>query len=184
MRTLNVFVNNRRVALLQEEPSATGRPQYRLTYLPDTPSTHYLSLSLPVTTESYVVDDIPFALRQNFPEGERFVQLQKLGKVVDVSDNFGVLSIIGQNSVGRISISTTEDMPDGGIPEINPHDATKEGKLLFARLFHQYGLIQGISGAQNKVLANEDQNARVSIKGKESLVTQYFILKSFNPEIL
>jgi len=169
MRTLNVFVNGRHVALLQEEPSPSGRPQYRLAYLPDTPPAHYISLSLPVSAKPYVVDDIPFALRQNFPEGERLLQLKKLGKVMDISDNFSVLSVIGQNGVGRI-------------PEINLYDATKEGKLTFAKLFQQYGFAQGISGVQNKVLANEDQKVRVSIKGKESLVTQHFILKSFNPE--
>jgi len=181
MRLLNLFVNNKHVARLHEEPSPTGRPQYRITYLPNITQEDYLSLSLPVSTEPYVVDDIPFALRQNFPEGNHLLRLKVLGKVVDISDNFGVLSIVGASTVGRVSVSTTQTPPAGGIPMVNLHDATERGKLLFEALYAQYGGTQGISGIQEKVLGNST-GWHHSLSAQARVTSDKFILKSFNPE--
>jgi len=178
MRTLNLFVNDKHVACLQEEPAPlTGRPQYRLTYLTGILSTDYLSLSLPVISDPYIVDDIPFALRQNFPEGERLLLLKKFGKILDVSDNFGMLSIVGLQGVGRVSVSTTDTAPEGGIPEINLQDATRSGRKLFGRLFHQYGLSHGVSGVQEKFLADS-----AAQEERSRIVSNKYILKSFDPE--
>jgi len=178
MRALNLFVNNKHVACLQEEPAPlTGRPQYQLTYLPGVSSTDYLSLSLPVITDPYIVDDIPYALRQNFPEGERLLLLKKFEKIMDVSDNFGMLSIVGQHGIGRVSVSTTNVAPTGGIPTVNLTDATRSGRKLFNRLFNQYGLYHGVSGIQEKFLADSPAQEE-----RSHIISNKYILKSFDPK--
>ena len=77
-----------------------------LTYHASTPSDAFVSLTMPVRTESYVWDDTLHPVFQmNLPEGYLLQVLQEqLGPQITASP-MALLSVIGRNMVGRIQVA-------------------------------------------------------------------------------
>lgn len=102
VKQLTVEVLGRPIGVLT--PSAE-KPRHVFTYLPGTPSTHFVSLSMPVRPESY---DWPEGLhpvfQMNLPEGyQKELLRQKLGRAMPV-DDFSLLALTGGRGIGRVSV--------------------------------------------------------------------------------
>lgn len=171
MRILHVFCNQKHVGIFSEFDDG-GRVAYRFKYDDGVMANQAVSLTMPVSKPEYVFPEVPYAFTQNFPEGERFLALQRLARVARVDDDFGILAIVGQTAIGRIQFSETLLPPSGNIPTVSLHDATAGGKNYFSRLISAVGVTQGVSGAQDKVLFDE---MRTVASGRH-------ILKAFDAE--
>jgi serine/threonine-protein kinase HipA len=99
---LAVYVLGREVAVLEQ----AGDFKSVLTYRPDTAADDFVSLTMPVRTESYVWDDqLPPVLQMNLPEGYLLQVLQEqFGPHVGASP-IALLSVIGRNMVGRLQVA-------------------------------------------------------------------------------
>lgn len=100
--SLSVYVLGREVATL--EPS--GDFKSVLTYHPGVAPDDFVSLTMPVRTESYVWDDqLPPVLQMNLPEGYLLQVLQEqLGPHIGASPA-ALLSVVGRNMVGRLQVA-------------------------------------------------------------------------------
>jgi serine/threonine-protein kinase HipA len=94
---LSVYVLGREVARLEQ----SGDFKSVLTYNPQVVADNFVSLTMPVRTESYVWDDqLPPVLQMNLPEGYLLQVLQEqFGPHIGASP-IALLSIIGRNMVG------------------------------------------------------------------------------------
>src|SRR5271155_5230327 len=94
---LSVYVLGREVAVL--EP--VGDFKSVLTYSSETASDDFVSLTMPVRTESYVWDDqLPPIFQMNLPEGYLLQVLQEQFGPLVGADPIALLSVIGRNMVG------------------------------------------------------------------------------------
>ena len=104
---LTVFVQNRPVATLE----STDGFQHVVSYHPEVPTEHFISLLMPVRTESYVYPELHPIFRMNLPEGFLLSVLQEqLGPHVG-SSPLNLLSIVGRNAIGRVKVA-----PQGADP--------------------------------------------------------------------
>jgi serine/threonine-protein kinase HipA len=103
MKPLSVYLLGREVATL--EPS--GDFKSVLSYHPHVAVNDFVSLTMPVRTESYVWDDqLPPVLQMNLPEGYLLQVLQEqFGPHIGASP-VALLSVIGRNMVGRLQVAT------------------------------------------------------------------------------
>ena len=101
---LSVYVLGREVATLEQ----AGDFKSVLTYQPRVAADDFVSLTMPVRTESYVWDDqLPPVLQMNLPEGYLLQVLQEqFGPHVGASP-FALLSVIGRNMVGRLQVTAS-----------------------------------------------------------------------------
>lgn len=182
MRSLNVFTNEVLVAKFEEYRSEDGRPKYRFSYVDGVRPDQAISLTLPTSVGVHETNEVPLAFRQHFPEGARLLRLKRLGKIVDVSDDFGILSVVGQSMVGRVSVSPTDQPPTDAIPVIDLHDASVNGRQLFLKLLEDFGDLHGVSGVQEKFLGQGQRRPKaISKSAPRTLVGDKYILKGFDP---
>ena len=99
---LSVYVLGREVATLEQ----SGDFKSVLSYHPGVATNDFVSLTMPVRTESYVWDDqLPPVLQMNLPEGYLLQVLQEqLGPHIGASPA-ALLSVIGRNMVGRLQVA-------------------------------------------------------------------------------
>src|SRR5271170_2104624 len=99
---LSAYALGRDVAVLE----SAGDFRSVLTYHASTPSDAFVSLTMPVRTESYVWDDTLHPVFQmNLPEGYLLQVLQEqFGPQIGASPT-ALLSVIGRNMVGRVQIA-------------------------------------------------------------------------------
>ena len=99
---LSVYILGHEVAVLE----SVGDFKSVLTYLPDTEPDNFVSLTMPVRTESYVWDDqLPPVFQMNLPEGYLLQVLQvQFGPHIGASP-LALLSVIGRNMVGRTQVA-------------------------------------------------------------------------------
>lgn len=98
---LHVFVHHRPVATLE---SADGF-RHVMAYHPDVEPEQFVSLLMPVRTESYAYPDLHPVFRMNLPEGFLLSVLQEqLGPHVGASP-LNLLSAVGRNAIGRIKVA-------------------------------------------------------------------------------
>lgn len=99
---LSVHVMGRDVAVLEQ----SGDFRSVLSYHAHTVADDFVSLTMPVRTQSYVWDDqLPPVLQMNLPEGYLLQVLQEqFGPHVGASP-FALLSVIGRNMVGRVQVA-------------------------------------------------------------------------------
>ncbi|MDR0205356.1 MAG: type II toxin-antitoxin system HipA family toxin [Delftia acidovorans] len=177
---LAVHVLGREVAVL--EP--VGDFKSVLTYHAHTAPEDFVSLTMPVRTESYAWDDqLPPVLQMNLPEGYLLQVLQEqFGPHIGASP-VALLSVIGRNMVGRIQVAA----PGAALQQ--PASSVEVAALLrgdnseaaFAQLVQQHAT-SGVSGVVPKFLdANDEavQSGGPSLAGhrKASLVTRRHIIK-------
>ena len=99
---LAVYVLGRDVAVLEQ----AGDFKSVLTYHAGVVANDFVSLTMPVRTESYVWDDqLPPVLQMNLPEGYLLQVLQEqFGPHIGASP-IALLSVVGRNMVGRLQVA-------------------------------------------------------------------------------
>jgi serine/threonine-protein kinase HipA len=178
-----VYVDGREVAVLD----AVGDFKSVLTYIPNTATDDFVSLTMPVRTESYVWDDqLPPVLQMNLPEGYLLQVLQEQFGPHIGADPIALLSVIGRNTVGRVQVAATGaslDEPANPI-EVATLLQGDNSEEAFAELVRQHAT-SGVSGVLPKFLDIEEEpepDAAASAKEfgphkKATLLTRRHIIK-------
>jgi serine/threonine-protein kinase HipA len=180
---LSVYVLGREVAVVE----SVGDFKSVLNYIPNTATDDFVSLTMPVRTESYVWDDqLPPVLQMNLPEGYLLQVLQEQFGPHIGADPIALLSVIGRNMVGRVQVAaagTVLDEPAKPIEvaELLQGDNSEEA---FAELVRQHAT-SGVSGVLPKFLDAEKEmepDAAASAKEfgphkKATLLTRRHIIK-------
>lgn len=173
---LSAYVLGRDVAVLE----SAGDFRSVLTYHASTPSDAFVSLTMPVRTESYVWDDTLHPVFQmNLPEGYLLQVLQEqLGPQITASP-MALLSVLGRNMVGRIQVAAAGAKLD------EPTQAVEVAELLqgdnseeaFAELVRQHAA-SGVSGVVPKFLDTQSEDVgRGAVHKKTTLLTRRHIIK-------
>lgn len=172
---LSVYVLGRDVATLDPD----GDFRCVLTYQANVASDDFVSLTMPVRTESYVWDDVLHPIFQmNLPEGYLLQVLQEqLGPQVTGSP-MALLSVIGRNMVGRIQVAA----PGANLAE--PTQPIELATLLqgdnseeaFAELVRQHAT-SGVSGIVPKFLDSQNEPAAPPVHKRGTLLTHRHIIK-------
>lgn len=173
---LSAYVLGRDVAVIE----SAGDFRSVLTYHPSTPSDAFVSLTMPVRTESYVWDDTLHPVFQmNLPEGYLLQVLQEqLGPQITASP-MALLSVIGRNMVGRIQVAAAgakldEPTQPVEVAELLQGDNSEEA---FAELVRQHAA-SGVSGVVPKFLDTQSEDVgRGAVHKKTTLLTHRHIIK-------
>lgn len=190
---LSVYVLGRDVAVL--EP--VGDFKSVLTYHAHTAADDFISLTMPVRTESYVWDDQLHPIFQmNLPEGYLLQVLQEqFGPHLGASPT-ALLSVIGRNMIGRLQVappgsSLDEPVTPIEVAELLQGDNSEEA---FAELVRQHAT-SGVSGVVPKFLDGQAEPAsrlatelptQLPMLGqhkKASLVTRRHIIKGSSQQM-
>jgi serine/threonine-protein kinase HipA len=172
---LSVYVLGRDVAVLEPD----GDFRCVLTYHVNTVMDDFVSLTMPVRTESYVWDDVLHPIFQmNLPEGYLLQVLQEqLGPQITASP-MALLSVVGRNMVGRIQVAApgadlTEATKPVEVSELLQGDNSEEA---FAELVRQHAT-SGVSGVVPKFLDTQNEPSGQTINTKTTLLTHRHIIK-------
>jgi serine/threonine-protein kinase HipA len=180
---LSVYVLGREVAVLE----SVGDFKNVLTYLPNTATDDFVSLTMPVRTESYVWDDqLPPVLQMNLPEGYLLQVLQEQFGPHIGADPIALLSVIGRNMVGRVQVAAAgaaldEPAKPIEVAELLAGDNSEEA---FAELVRQHAA-SGVSGVLPKFLDIEAETVTDTVSPakefgphpKATLLTRRHIIK-------
>jgi serine/threonine-protein kinase HipA len=155
MRTLDAWIENRRVGAFTESPQIDGSTRYAFEYEAIT-SKDIVSLTMvPIEGERrFESPTFPPPFDMVLPEGERRARIEESRKILR-TDSFSLLSYVGSNPVNRVLF-----LPAGETPHHQPSElpapaeiaGTKKGRELFRDLVASLDLRQGIAGVQPKVL--------------------------------
>lgn len=113
-----------------------------------------LSLTMPLRAESYQYDGLHPVFQMNLPEGALREALERMTAKQYGSDDLTLLTLLGQNQIGRISYARSGDALSA--QEDDP--LTLESLLgnndvdLFRSLLQRYAMTSGVAGVQPKVL--------------------------------
>lgn len=173
---LSVYVLGREVATLV--PSGDFRSV--LSYHPQVAHDDFISLTMPVRTESYVWDDqLPPVLQMNLPEGYLLQVLQeRFGPHVGASPT-ALLSIVGRNMVGRLQVAAPgADLHEPAKPiEVAALLKGDNSEAAFAALVREHAT-SGVSGVVPKFLhAQVDTTSPLALQRKARIVTRSHIVK-------
>jgi serine/threonine-protein kinase HipA len=180
---LSVYVLGREVAIVE----SVGDFKSVLTYIPSAVTDDFVSLTMPVRTESYVWDDqLPPVFQMNLPEGYLLQVLQEQFGPHIGADPIALLSVIGRNMVGRVQVAAAgaaldEPAKPIEVAELLQGDNSEEA---FAELVRQHAT-SGVSGVLPKFLDVEKEmepDAAASAKEfgphkKATLLTRRHIIK-------
>lgn len=152
---LSVYVLGREVATL----APVGDFKSVLSYHPNVAANDFVSLTMPVRTESYVWDDqLPPVLQMNLPEGYLLQVLQEqFGPHIGASPT-ALLSVIGRNMVGRLQVAAPGAALDQPAKPVEVAALLKgdNSETAFAALVREHAT-SGVSGVVPKFLdAQED----------------------------
>src|SRR5271163_3032912 len=179
---LSTYVLGRDVAVLESSGDFRSVLTYNANIAPD----DFVSLTMPVRTESYTWDDVLHPIFQmNLPEGYLLQVLQEqLGPQVTASP-MALLSIIGRNMVGRIQVAAAgakldEPTQPVEVAELLQGDNSEEA---FAELVRQHAA-SGVSGVVPKFLDTQSEVLPATTAGvkfqphkKVSMLTRRHIIK-------
>jgi serine/threonine-protein kinase HipA len=155
MRTLDAWIEDRRVGAFTESPQPDGSTLYAFEY-EEVTSKNIVSLTMvPIEGElRFESPTFPPPFDMVLPEGERRVRIEEARKILR-TDAFSLLSYVGSNPVNRVLFLPPGEVPGARPPEV-PAPAeiagTKKGRELFRELVAKLDLRQGIAGVQPKVL--------------------------------
>jgi serine/threonine-protein kinase HipA len=167
---LTVFVHDKPVAKLE----STDGFRHVLTYYPDARPEDFVSLLMPVRTESYTYPDLHPLFRMNLPEGFLLSVLQQeLGPEVGASP-LNLLAIVGRNAIGRVKVAREGADPSQPpmlfeVDDILTGDNSEEA---FIQLVRRYA-VSGVSGIVPKFLSP----AGFAEHGKGTGATDRYIVK-------
>ncbi|OGC01187.1 MAG: hypothetical protein A3G82_13390 [Burkholderiales bacterium RIFCSPLOWO2_12_FULL_67_210] len=186
---LSVYVMGRFVATLEQ----SGDFKSVLAYNADTAPDDFVSLTMPVRTESYVWDDqLPPVLQMNLPEGYLLQVLQEqFGPHIGASP-IALLSVIGRNMVGRLQVAAPgAELSEPAKPvEVAALLKGDNSEAAFAALVREHAT-SGVSGVVPKFLdAQADADAvrpepveALALHKKASLVTRRHIIKGSSAQL-
>jgi serine/threonine-protein kinase HipA len=176
---LAVYVLGRDVAVLEQ----AGDFKSVLTYHAGTAMDDFVSLTMPVRTESYVWDDqLPPVLQMNLPEGYLLQVLQeRFGPHIGASP-IALLSVIGRNMVGRLQVAAPGAALDEPAQPIEVAALLKgdNSEAAFAELVRQHAT-SGVSGVVPKFL--DAQVQPLAAHRKASLLTRRHIIKGSSAQL-
>ena len=167
---LHVYVHNQAVATLE----STDGFRHVMTYHPDVQPEQFVSLLMPVRTESYAYPDLHPLFRMNLPEGFLLSILQEqLGPHVGASP-LTLLSVVGRNAIGRVKVAAP-----GADPTQPPVPFELDGILrgdnseeAFVELVRRHAA-SGVSGVVPKFLSPNTFGGHT----KGTLATERYIIK-------
>jgi serine/threonine-protein kinase HipA len=186
---LSVYVLGREVATLAQ----SGDFKSVLTYHPQVAADDFVSLTMPVRTESYVWDDqLPPVLQMNLPEGYLLQVLQEqFGPHIGASP-IALLSVIGRNMVGRLQVAAPgAELTEPAKPfEVAALLKGDNSEAAFAALVREHAT-SGVSGVVPKFLAAQAKVDSVraepvealAMHKKASLVTRRHIIKGSSAQL-
>lgn len=169
---LAVYVLGKQVAMLE----SIGDFKSVMTY--ETNAGDFVSLTMPVRTESWVWDDSLHPIfRMNLPEGYLLHVLEEqFGRYIGASP-ISLLSIVGRNMVGRLQVaapgaSLTESVTPLDVADLLQGD---NSEAAFSALVRKYAT-SGVSGVVPKFL-DAQKAPRFSHYNKATLFTRKHIVK-------
>ena len=179
---LSVYVLGRNVATLEQ----SGDFKSVLAYNADTAPDDFVSLTMPVRTESYVWDDqLPPVLQMNLPEGYLLQVLQEqFGPHIGASP-IALLSVIGRNMVGRLQVAAPgAELSEPAKPvEVAALLMGDNSEAAFAALVREHAT-SGVSGVVPKFLdAQDEAGAPLAKHQKVSLLTRRHIIKGSSAQL-
>jgi serine/threonine-protein kinase HipA len=184
---LAVHVLGREVAILEQ----SGDFKSVLTYHAAVSQDDFVSLTMPVRTESYVWDDqLPPVLQMNLPEGYLLQVLQEqFGPHVGASP-IALLSVVGRNMVGRLQVAAPGAELSAPAKPIEVAALLKgdNSEAAFAALVREHAT-SGVSGVMPKFLdAQQDAGAAagpnaLAVHRKASMVTHRHIIKGSSAQL-
>ena len=179
---LAVYVLGREVAALEQ----AGDFKSVLSYRADVAAEDFVSLTMPVRTESYVWDDqLPPVLQMNLPEGYLLQVLQEqFGPQIGASP-MALLSVIGRNMVGRLQVAAKgADLAQPAKPfEVAALLKGDNSEAAFAALVREHAT-SGVSGVVPKFLdAQARDGSPLAPHQKASLVTRRHIIKGASAQL-
>ena len=167
---LHVFVHDKPVAALE---SADGF-RHVMAYHPDVLPEQFVSLLMPVRTESYAYPDLHPVFRMNLPEGFLLSILQEqLGPQVGASP-LNLLSVVGRNAIGRVKLAAPgADPTQPPVPfELDGILRGDNSEAAFVDLVRRYA-VSGVSGVLPKFLSPNT----LAKHGKATLASERHIIK-------
>ena len=173
---LSVYVMGRNVATLEQSGDFRSVLAYNANTAPD----DFVSLTMPVRTESYVWDDtLPPTLQMNLPEGYLLQVLQEqFGPHIGASP-VALLSVIGRNMVGRVQVASAgaELSEPTSFLEVASLLKGDNSEAAFAALVREHAT-SGVSGVVPKFLdAQAAPGSPLGLHKKTSLITRRHIIK-------
>jgi serine/threonine-protein kinase HipA len=172
---LSTYILGRDVATLE----SLGDFRSVLTYHPNVAHDDFVSLTMPVRTESYVWDDtLPPVFQMNLPEGYLLQVLQEQFGPQVTGSPMALLAVIGKNMVGRIQVASTganlnEPTQPIEVAELLQGDNSEEA---FAALVRQHAE-SGVSGVVPKFLDTQTEPSEPVFQNKATLLTRRHIVK-------
>ena len=172
MANADVYVGKsqaKQVGLLE---SRQGRHVF--SYRHDAPEA--LSLTMPVRAESYQYDGLHPVFQMNLPEGALREALERMTAKQYGSDDLTLLTLLGQNQIGRISYARSgESLPtQQGDPLTLDSLLGNDDADLFRSLLQRYAMTSGVAGVQPKVL--------LDIQKRLTLPVEHYIVKGWGDE--
>lgn len=182
---LAVYVLGRNVATLEQSGDFKSVLAYNANTV-ESASDDFVSLTMPVRTESYVWDDqLPPVLQMNLPEGYLLQVLQEqFGPHIGASP-IALLSVIGRNMVGRLQVAALgAELSEPAKPvEVAALLKGDNSEAAFAALVREHAT-SGVSGVVPKFLgAQAEDGAPLALQKKASVVTRRHIIKGSSAQL-
>lgn len=174
-KTLQVFVNGQRAAVLE---TADGF-EHRLRYEATTPPGHFVSLTMPVRDDAgapatWAWPQLHPFFEVSLPEGYLLSVLkEQLGPHLGATP-MDLLAVVGHNLIGRVSVGTSDDpRPAMQLASVEPLLHGEHSQVVFMELLTQYAA-SGVSGVVPKFLTPETQ----ALFRKGTVSTERHIIKA------
>jgi serine/threonine-protein kinase HipA len=167
---LHVFVHDQPVATLE----STDSFKHVLTYHPEVAAANFVSLLMPVRTESYAWPELHPLFRMNLPEGFLLSTLmEQLGPQVGASP-MNLLSVVGRNAIGRIKVATPGADPTRAPVPFDLREVLRgeNSAEAFVELVRRHA-VSGVSGVVPKFLSPPNMGDF----SKSAIATDHLIVK-------
>ncbi|NWB88061.1 type II toxin-antitoxin system HipA family toxin [Pseudomonas gingeri] len=178
---LSVHVLGREVATLEQ----IGDFKSVLSYHTDVAKHDFVSLTMPVRTESYLWEDPLHPIFQmNLPEGYLLQVLQEqFGPHIGANPT-ALLSVIGRNMVGRLQVAApgatlNEPAQPIEVSQLLQGDNSEEA---FAELVRRHAT-SGVSGVVPKFLDSEVEKSELGPHKKGTLLTRRHLIKGSSSQL-
>jgi serine/threonine-protein kinase HipA len=158
MRTLDAWIENRRVGVFSEDPQSDGGTRYAFEYGEVTGKDIVSLTMVPIDGElRFESPTFPPPFDMILPEGDRRARIEEARKILR-TDSFSLLSYVGANPVNRVRFLLPGETPQEDPPAIpTPKEiaGTRQGRELFRELMERTDLRQGVAGVQPKILGTD-----------------------------
>ena len=149
-------------------------------YVPTCPTTHAVSLTMPVIRDQYdSMNTVLPIFEMNLPEGALLEKLRlRFAKAIANFDDLHLLEIVGQSQIGRLRYTRAgTNLSEPGTENLQKLLSYQGAEDLFAQLLERYARYSGVSGVQPKVLVRAEENPLDRITHRSTT----HIVKSFDP---